>query len=197
MIVFYDVLLFLLRPLIMIIGKIGLPKRKFTGVDYFKYRDKINIGTVLLTKTNFELSNLINPTEIKHAAIYVGNVYGDEIKYVFESTAQGAVLTDLVTFLLSKDRVVACQFKGMTDLFKQELPHTVLRFKGIPYDYLFKKGGKAFYCFELVAECFKDIYPYTEFKCREIVKQKKIYDHNSFLDPDMFDILFDTSAVST
>lgn len=180
----------------MIFGAIGLPKRKFTGEDYFRYRDKINIGTVLLTKTNFELSNLINPTELKHAAIYVGNVFNTDIKYVFESTAKGAVLTDLVTFLLSKDRVVACQFKGMTDIFKRELPHTVLRFKGIPYDYLFTQGGKAFYCFELVAECFRDIYPYTEFSCREIVKKKKIYDHNTFLDASMFNIIFDSSAVN-
>jgi hypothetical protein len=193
MITFYDILLTLLRPFIVVFGKIGLPKRKVTGADYFKFRDSINVGTVLLTKTNFEFSNLINPTELKHAGIYVGNVFGDEVKYVFESVGEGAILTDLVTFMTTKDIVVGCELRSRNPAqTSQGLPKTVLRFKGIKYDYLFKDGGKAFYCFELAAECLKDIYPGINFKCREIVKGKKIYDHNTFLDDDIFKVVFDT-----
>ena len=193
MIKFYDILLTLLRPFIVVFGKIGLPKRKVTGVEYFKFRDKINVGTVLLTKTNFELSNLINPTELKHAGIYVGNIFGDEVKYVFESVGEGAILTDLVTFMLTKDIVVGCELKGnIPQKTSEVLPKTVLRFKGIKYDYLFKDGGKAFYCFENAAECLKDVYPHLNLKCREILKGKKIYDHNTFLDPELFNVVFDT-----
>ncbi len=192
MIKFYDILLTLLRPLIIILGKIGLPKRKFTGEDYYKLRDLIQVGDCFLTKTNYELSNLINPTEIKHAAIFVGDIYGDGVRYVFESTGKGAVLTDLVTFLLSKDLVVCTRFKHVTPFLAEVLPKTVLRFKGIPYDYLFKKDGKAFYCFELAVACLNDVYPHASFKCREIVKSKKIFDHNTFLDEEMFNVVFDT-----
>lgn len=195
MIKFYDILLTLLRPFIIIFGKIGLPKRKFTGIEYYKYRDLITVGDVLLTKTNFEFSNLINPTELKHGAIYVGRIFGDEICYVFESTGQGAVLTDLVTFLTGKDIVVCTRFNSITPLLTEVLPKTVLRFKGIPYDYLFRNGGKAFYCFELAAACINDVYPHASLKCREIVKSKKIFDHNTFLDESMFNVVFDTRKV--
>lgn len=192
MVKFYDILLTLLRPLIIILGKIGLPKRKFTGIDYYKLRDLIEVGDVFLTKTNFEFSNLINPTELKHAGIFVGDIFGDNVRYVFESTGKGAVLTDLVTFLTSKDIVVSTRFKYANEILAEVLPKTVLRFKGIPYDYLFNANGKAFYCFELAAACLNDSYPHANLKCKEILKGKKIFDHNTFLDASMFTIVFDT-----
>lgn len=196
MIKIYDVILTLLRPFIVIMGKIGLPKRKFTGEDYYRFRNDIQIGDILLTKTNYELSNLFNPTELKHAGIYVGRVFGDEVCYVFESTGQGAILTDLVTFLTRKDIVVCCRLRANETFglhpIAEVLPKTVLRFKGIPYDYLFKDGGKAFYCFELAAECLKTVFPHLALKCREILKGKKIYDHDTFLDKELFKVVFDT-----
>lgn len=176
----------------MLFGKIGLPHRKFTGQDYYRIRDLVQVGDVFLTKTNFELSNLINPTEIKHGAIYVGKIFGDEVCYVFESTAKGAMLTDLVTFLLSKDVVVCTRLKARTSKLPEVLPQTVLRFKGVPYDYLFDNNGKAFYCFELVAACINDIYPHISLKVKEIIKSKKIFDHETYLDPKLFNIVFDT-----
>ena len=189
---FYDILLTLLKPIIFIMGKIGLPHRKITGAHYFKYRDSIDIGTVLLTRTDWELSNVTNPCELKHAGIYVGNIFGDEIKYVFESVGEGAVLTNLVDFMLGKDIVVGCQFKHRKADIQAILPKTVLRLKGTPYDYLFSQGGKAVYCFELAAICLKDVFPSLNLKVREIVKGKKIYDHNTFLDPEFFEIVFDS-----
>lgn len=196
MIRFYDFMLTLLRPFIIIGGKIGLPHRHFTGEDYYKYRDLILPGDVLLTKTNFEFSNLYNPTELKHAGIYVGRIFNDEVCYVFESTGQGAVLTDLVTFLTSKDKVVCTRLLAMgTFDLRGVLPKIVLRFKGLPYDYLFRDGGKAFYCFECAAMVLKEVYPHISFKCRDILNAKKIYDHNTFLDPQFFKIVFDTRKV--
>lgn len=192
MIKFYDILLTLLSPIIFLLGKIGLPHRNFTGIDYYKFRDEIIIGDIFLTKTDWEFSNIINPSEIKHGAIYVGRIFGDDICYVFESTGEGAILTDLVTFLLGKDAVVCTRFKGLTPLLTEVLPKTVLRFKGIPYDYLFRNGGKAFYCFELVAACINDVYPHASLKVKEIIKAKKIFDHTTFLDEEMFKIVFDT-----
>lgn len=192
MITYYDILLTLLKPLIFIMGKIGLPHRKITGKHYFKYRDSIEIGTVLLTRTDWELSNLTNPCELKHAAIYVGNIFGDEIKYVFEETGEGAILTDLVTFMLGKDIVVGCSFKHRKEILQAELQKTVLRFKGTPYDYLFDRGVKSMYCFELAAMCLQDIFPSLKLKVREILKGKQIFDHNTFLDSEFFEIVFDS-----
>ena len=99
MLKFYDYLLSFLKPLIVILGKIGLPKRKITGKDYFEIRDSIEIGTVFLTKTNYEFTNLINPTGLKHGAIYIGSINNSKIKYVAEAVGKGVVFTDLVSFL--------------------------------------------------------------------------------------------------
>lgn len=189
---FYDLLLTLLTPFIYLGGFIDLPKRKVDGSHYYKFRDKINVGTVLLTKSNWAFSNLYNPAKMKHAGIYVGRVLQDDVCYVFEATRHGAVLTDLVSFLTSKDRVIGCDYKYLTPRFAEVNPKTVLTLKGLPYDYLFKPTGKALYCFELCVACLNVVYPSTNFKVKEIIKNKKIYDHNTFLDENMFTIVFDT-----
>lgn len=189
---FYDYLLTILKPLIIILGHIGLPKRKFTGEHYFQYRDKINIGCILLTKTNYEFSNLMNPCDIKHGAIYVGNILDTDIKYVLESTGKGVVLTDLVTFLTSKDIVICIEYKNALKTSYTKLQKFVTLVKGIPYDYLFNKDAKAFYCFELCADFIKEMFPYADLSSKELLKNKYIYDHNTFLDAKLFTVIFDT-----
>lgn len=183
---FYDYLLTILKPVIICLGKIGLPKRKFTGEHYFKYRDSINIGDFFLTKTNYEFSNLLNPCKIKHGAIYVGNAKGNEVKYVLEATGHGVVLTDLVTFLTTKDTVILVENKFQGNY--EDLPNILKSVLGIPYDYLFDDNGKAFYCFELCAHFNYKIFPHQKLRIKEIVKNKKIYDHESFLDDNIFRI---------
>lgn len=197
MIKFYDWLLTMVKPIVVLFSKIGLPKRKITGEFYYKHRDQIDVGTVLLTKTNYELSNLINPTDIKHAGIYVGDIKGDGVRYVFEATGKGAVFTDLVSFLTSKDIVVGCKPKFIREVngFNYMIHEAARLYQGKPYDYLFNKDGKAFYCFELCAACFKSAYSELQLKCKEVVKGKRIYDENTFLDKDFFEVVFDSRKV--
>lgn len=194
MIKFYDFLLLLLKPLVVLLGKIGLPKRKVTGKDYYRWRDDIEIGTVILTKTNYELSNLINPTEIKHAGIYVGNLGLGKVCYVMEAVGAGVVFTDLVTFLTTKDIAVGCKpiFIRDKEVFEKEILNFANKVIGMPYDYLFNKNGKAYYCFELAAMSFKNVYSELQLKCKEIVKGKRIFDENTFLDEDFFEVIFDS-----
>ena len=193
---FYDWLLTKLTPLIIWTSKVYMPfsRKKITGANYYLWRDSIKIGTVILTKTRGELSNLINPVEIKHAAIYVGDPYDEGVKYVMEATSKGVVLTDLVTFLTTKDLAVGCypKFIRSKEKLTEELQACVNSYVGIPYDYLFNGDDKAFYCFELVADCFKSVHPELQLKGREIVKSKIVYDHNTFLDGDFFEVIFDS-----
>ena len=189
---FYDILLTLLKPFVYITGQIGLPHHKITGAHYFKYRDSINIGDVFLTKSSWELSNITNPCKFKHGAFYVGNIFGDEIKYVFESTAEGAVLTNLVDFLLSKDIVVICELKRGRVILKEEIQNMALKYKGIPYDYLFSKTGRSMYCFELVAVCLLNSFPELKLRSKEIIKGKEIYSTETFLDEELFTIKIDS-----
>ena len=195
MIKFYDILLTIFTPFIKFISKIGFPPRRITGKEYYELRDEVRIGTVLLSKQDYELSNLFNPTEIKHAALYVGNIKNDKVCYVLESTLHGSVLTDLVSFLTNKDVVVVVNPKFIrSDIkaFEASLQETALKLIGRPYDYLFNKDGKAFYCFEIVAVALKNVYSELSFKCEEIVKGKRIYSEKTFLDEDFFTVIFDS-----
>ncbi len=191
-----DLLFRILTPFIKFWGKLHFPftHKKITGIHYYKWRESIEIGTVFLTKTNGELSNLINPTEIKHAGIYIGKIDHTDIRYVAEATGKGAVLTDLVTFLTTKDLVIGCKptFIRDYDKFKYAIQDAALGFKDIEYDYMFKIGNKNLYCFELVAECFKCVFPYINLKCNNIAKAKKIYDENTFLDEEFFEVIIDS-----
>lgn len=102
MIHIYDFLITLLKPLIVLIGKIGMPHRKVTGETYYKIRHKIYPGMVLLTKTNWEMSNLINPCPIKHAALYVGDGMSKffeamtELEHVINSYAEAPAIKEVI-----------------------------------------------------------------------------------------------------
>ena len=198
MIKFYDFLLTIVMPFVKWWGKLHLPftHKKVTGEHYYSWRDSIEIGTVLLTKTNGELSNLINPTNLKHAGLYVGKVFpNSDVRYVIEANKYGVVYTDLVTFLTTKDVVVGVLprfIRTSKAIFNKKLKSVADKYVGLPYDYLFNKDGRAFYCFELAATCLKDIYPELGLKCREILKGKRIYDENTFLDDKYFRIVFDS-----
>lgn len=192
----WDFLFTITTPIVKFFASVGLPKRKVNGKDYYLIRDDIEIGTLFLTKTNYELANLINPTTIKHVASYVGNIKGGKIRYVAEATRKGIVYTDLVTFLTSKDIVVAVKPKFIRNksVFNYDYQKAAEKTHGIEYDYLFKKGAKAFYCFEHAAYLFNQVYTEINFKCREIVKGKKIYDENTFLDTEFFEIIYDSRS---
>lgn len=182
-------------PFVKWFGSLHLPftRKKITGKDYYKWRDNITIGDVFLTTTNGELSNLINPSKIKHSGLYVGDILGNEIKYVAEATGKGVVLTDLVTFLTTKDMVIGCRLKDKKDdLYQFELQQHVKRYVGREYDYIFNSGKDSFYCFELCAQCIKDCDPKIQIKQFEIVAGKSVYSEDTFLDPSTFSTTIDS-----
>jgi len=107
----YRFILTCLKPFVIWFGSLYAPftRKKVTGKHYYLLRDEIEVGTVLLTVTEGEFSNLINPEKLKHAGTYVGNILGTGVRYVIEAVGKGVVLTDLVTFLTTKDLVVGCK----------------------------------------------------------------------------------------
>lgn len=67
--------LWLLKPVIHWIDKtftIPFSVKKITGDHYYMYRDRIKKGMVLLSNTDGQGSNIINPSSINHSAIYFG-----------------------------------------------------------------------------------------------------------------------------
>tara|TARA_R110002051_G_scaffold75594_1_gene137435 strand:- start:6808 stop:7404 length:597 start_codon:yes stop_codon:yes gene_type:complete len=195
---FYSWLLGLLKPVVIWWGKLHLPftHKRVTGKHYYMLRDKITLGTVLLTTTRGEFSNLINPEKIKHAGIYVGELDRDGIKYVLEAVGRGVVKTDLVTFLTTKDLVVGIEPKFLNYDDVARVGDEAKRIIGIPYDYLFEKGSKAMYCFEAVAHIFKLLRPEIQLQCKEVVKGKQIFSYETYLnDKEKFSVVFNSNKV--
>lgn len=184
-----------LKPFIVFIGRIHSPfsRKKITGKHYYQWRKSIEVGTVLLTKTNGEFSNLFNPAKIKHAGIYIGKI-DSEVRYVLEAVGRGVVLTDLVTFLTTKDIVVGCKPKFIDEKFSIYAKESAKMFEGVPYDFLFNKGDDAFYCFELCASILMSAYSEVSLNCEELIKGRRIYSEDTFLDLNYFDIAFDSRS---
>jgi len=191
---FYKFILRKTTPFIKWVGKIHSPwsRKLINGKFYYTIREKVEPGTVLLTTTYGELSNLINPVSVKHGAIYIGKTT-DDICYVTEAVGSGVVKTDLVTFLTTKDVVIVLKPNFLTETDKTLLTGEAVKFLGVPYDYLFEHGKKALYCFENIVSVFKALRPELNYKKNEIVKGKAVYDSSTFLsDKELFTVLFDS-----
>lgn len=194
---FYDLLLRTIKPFVVWWGKLHMPftVKKVTGKHYYLLRDQINVGTVLLTTTRGELSNIINPEKIKHAGIYVGDLDGDGVRYVLEAKGRGVCKTDLVTFMTTKDLILGCEPNFLEYGDQVEITNQSKKLIGIPYDYLFNKSKESLYCFEACAYLLNLVRPEIQFNCREIVKGKRIYSYKSFLDTRLFRLVFDSDEV--
>jgi hypothetical protein len=187
----------LLTPFIKWTASIYAPysRKKITGKHYYIYRDLIEVGTVFLTKTNGELSNLINPVNknIKHGALYVGYIEG--IPTVIEAVGKGVIFTDLVTFLTSKDKVIGLKPDFITQDDKIHIGVEAQKRIGLAYDYFFNTNNNAYYCFELIVDIFKSIKPNVILKSVEIIKNYRIYDESTFLEDDRFFKIFDSKDI--
>lgn len=190
----WDAILSKCKPIIIAIGKCHMPysRKQVTGLDYYRHRENILPGDCLLTKTGGELSNVVNPEDIKHAALYVGDVHGDGVRYVIEATSKGVKYTDLVTFMTTKDLVICCRPNFLDTSSRNEVGYFAKDYLGKPYDYTFTKGSTAFYCFELVAKVYEDMGLGAHLSMKEVVKNKSIYSCDTFYGSSSFTNIFDT-----
>lgn len=180
-----NILLKTLKPLIGFWAKLHWPYsiKKIKGKHYYKWRQDIKIGHILLTKTNGQFSNLINPTKIKHGAMYIGNYKG--LPSVIEAVRGGVRLIDLVTFLTTKDyvAVVSPQFLTLKDQIT--IRDRFENYVGEAYDYFFDKRNKKQYCYELIASLLGEARPDIRLKCKRYLG-KRIYFPETFLDDGLF-----------
>lgn len=182
------------KPFVRWWGKLRLPftSHKMTGEHYFMIAKKIRVGDVLLSTKYGEFSNVINPEKIKHAALYVGDLYGTGVDYVVEAVTGGTVATDLVSFITNKDVLVALRPDFMKVEDEHFLQESAIETLGLPYDYIFGLTPKEFYCFELVAHNYRQVYPDLNLDLKEIVRDKYIYSYETFLNDERFAKYFDS-----
>ena len=145
-----------LIPIIQFIGKIHLPftsKEKLMS-DYYEIESILQHGDIILSTSYGHLSNLINPSKLKHALMYIGKE--NNIPYIIEAVGEGVVKKSLAQWLSSKDEICILRFKDFILDNTQKLKATlwIREQLGKPYDYSFDSQTqdkfKNFYCSELV-----------------------------------------------
>src|SRR3972149_3283542 len=136
-------------------SKIHVPfsRKRLTGLDYYEIQPLLSPGTVLLTRTDGELSNVGIPGFWSHVALYLGN------NTVIEATTHGVVETDLVTFLMGKDYACALDPRFTVTLDQSQLICLkAITQKGKQYDYEFNTSDiTKFYCSELIWWAYSQI----------------------------------------
>jgi uncharacterized protein YycO len=183
------------KPVVILLGKLYLRVQKplITGMEYYLWRDNIQVGDIILSSSNGEIgSNLINPSDIKHGSIYLGRCLDHEVRYVSEALGEGVKLTDLVSFLVSKDRIVVVRPKFKFD--EKKVIESAMTRVGYEYDYEFESGDNQYYCFEHIALSFIDQNDAIEFKKSKTLGYE-YYSSDSFLkDDNLFEIIVDSEG---
>lgn len=130
---------------------------------YHQLRKVIKPGMVLLSRTDGEFSNLFIPGEFSHSA-FVKN----DLRCV-EAVSKSVSDTDLIDFMLTKDRVVCLAPKFADEGQMQDAAVLAETFLGSPYDYSMEYSDiKAFFCSELIYYCYETVLKNSPFKLRNI-----------------------------
>ena len=169
---FRKILLKIGYPIIKLINKVELPKRKISYLFYHDSLLQLEIGDILVTKRDYTLTNLLIPGKYKHVAIYIG--YINDAPYVIEAIGKGVTLTSLGIFLLRKDHAAILDpifaSKQQKIAAAEEAKHLV----GRDYDNDYKSGNEAFYCAEIVWFCYDKIIKPSPFILNEVLGEKTI-----------------------
>jgi uncharacterized protein YycO len=104
-------------------------------------------GAILLSRTNGEFSNVLNPSWWTHGAIYIGYVNG--VPSVIEAIGEGVVMRDLIDFCMTKDHICMLTPTFCDEGYMHAACRAAEELTGASYDTKFELGGKAFYCFEV------------------------------------------------
>lgn len=130
--------------------------KKVTGVDYYQVFPHLKPGTIFVTRILGDLTTLYIPGFWTHAAIYspTPNVVIDEL--VTQAEAPGVIQQDLVSFMLTKDFVVALE-PNLPEPLKEKVMARASQIAaglvGDSYDYEFEsyeEDTTSFYCSKVV-----------------------------------------------
>ncbi|AAR07412.1 56R [Yaba monkey tumor virus] len=116
-------------------------------------------GAIIFLNYRFSLTEHFNPSEDKHAAIFIGSIPSkNKTTYecmAVESTFNNGVNTITVDNLLKDLTSVRVYILNSTDFISKMsiASESALGFLGMPYGF----GKKNMYCFKLVAECYEPL----------------------------------------
>lgn len=140
-----------------------------TSKDYRSLKEVCRPGTILLSRTKAEITNLVIPGFFKHAAMVVNE------NEVTEAIGVGVVRTDLIDFLMSKDYVIAIHPKFANPTQMEKAAKVAIAQEGKPYDFdIIMSDLKSFYCSELIFFSYDEVIGEMPFVPREILGRDTI-----------------------
>jgi len=141
-------LLHITKPLTIAVAKLSIV-RKMGDKHLADLNNVLQYGDVLLSRRNWEISNLLIPGKYTHAALFVGH------DLVVETITSGTGEKSLPMFLFTKDQVAVMRPKFVESGDKTRIAELAQMYVGKPYDFYFDKSEEAFYCSELIWRIFK------------------------------------------
>ena len=154
-----------------------------TGQKILKVLDILQPGDVILRGYRHYLDGMFIPGDYSHGAIYVGD------NTIVHAVAEGVSYIDVVEFCMC-DRI--CILRPKSHQAEAISAAKKLVADNVPYDFGFKRGASALYCFELCAECYNAFNVQLEtVKALFGLLKKKVYTAESLLKCESFTRVFE------
>lgn len=196
----------LVEPLTEAFGKIHLPgtKRLIEGQHYYAATKALKPGDILMSRKRLEPTNVAIPGFFTHGAVYLGVEPESNVRYVAEAVSPKVRQTDLISFMLSKDYVVAVRprFCGIRD--GEIAAISAIRNVGKDYDYRMRienlvvmnnvSGPRKFYCFELCWNSYFEATAGIMPKLPDIIAGEPTVTEKAFLN-EHWEIVFDSRKI--
>ena len=152
-------------PLAKLIAFFHKPDSDVNTLEFVALKAMIKDGDVLVSRTNWSLSNIIMPGYWKHCAIYMNG-------HIYEAVTSGVRKTSLEEFFFKKDHVGLGRYSDALDSARLATATDVLEScLGEAYDWTFLGASKKYYCSELVFVALDELYPHLQFEHSTILGQ--------------------------
>ena len=138
-------ILFLVAPISKFISLFSIPERKMDDLELEQLKAFIIDGDCLVSRSDYELSNIFMPGEWKHVALYYKG-------HVYESVTGGVRKTPIEEFFYKKDQIGLCRLHKEID-FSLAIPFLDSTI-GMPYDWSFSGKNDKYYCSELAYKAY-------------------------------------------
>lgn len=117
-------------------------------------------GDALVTRTDWRPTNVLIPGYWAHVGMYR---QGEVIEAVYPKVRS----VSAIDFLSRVDHVTVRRVTGPSREQRHEISNEMKRYVGIPYDFMFEPGHKAFYCSEAVYEAIRVVLKNWKFEPRD------------------------------
>jgi len=136
----------LLKPVSILLGKLRYSpiQRNIRASMIDQIKDVIEIGDVIVTYSQGELTNYFIDGPYKHAAIYIGD------DNIIQAVGKGVELESFEDFCASKDRIAILRPLFCDSETRKIAAMAAVSQIGHSYDYYFEIGNDSFYCAELI-----------------------------------------------